>query len=147
MEYEQTKGSVKRKFTLHENHISIKSTPFGGNHTETNYEYKAVSETVSTALIRANSFSGYLWAGIFSIMFVAMFLFTEPPTETKDIIAVVLFIVAIVMFFISFIQRKRIPFQVFHNKDGAVLFDIGGDSNEFKELVSELKKRILLSNK
>jgi len=147
MEYEQTKGSVKRTFTLHENHISIKNTPFGGNHTETNYEYKVVSVTTSTALIRANSFSNYLWTGIFSIMIAVMFWFTEPQTQTKDIIAVVLFIVTIFMFFMSFIERKRIPFQVFHNNDGAVLFDIGGDSNDFQELVSELKKRILLSNK
>ena len=147
MEYKQTKGSVKRTFTLHENHISIKSTPFGGNHTETNYEYKAVSTTTSTALIRANSFSAYLWTSIFSIMIAVMFWFTDPQTQTKNIIAVVLFIVAIIMFFMSFMERKRIPFQVFHNKEGTVLFDIGGDSNEFKELVSELKKRILLSNK
>ena len=144
MEYEQRKGSVRRKFTLHENHISISSTPFLGNHTETNYEYKAVTKTVSNALIRPSACGNYLWGGFLILIFAALFLFNE--NQPQITVASVMGGLALTMFVMSFKERKRIPFQVFHNQEGAILFDIGGNTNEYNEFVSELKRRISFIN-
>ena len=106
--------------------------------------YKAVTETVSNALIRSSACTNYFWSGILILMFAVLFLFNE--NQPQITVASVMGGVALIMFVMSFKERKRIPFQVFHNQEGAILFDIGGTSNEYKEFVSELKRRTSSGN-
>jgi len=143
MKYTQTSVNPKREFSLGENHISIKQTPTLRNHREWNFEYSALTTTISTALVRRESFSFHLFYAGCALLMAVIFYFTdrEPVLLAWGIISVciVAFIVTLTM---AYIVRKRIPYFLFHNHEGLVLFEIGGISNEFDVFILELKKRI-----
>lgn len=143
MKYKQTIGKPRREFHLNENHILIKSSPFFGNHTEENYEYSSLTTTVSIAKQRPDSFSYFLLTGFFSLLWGVTYYLDEYQTGIiAPIISGGIFIVMLIM---AFTVRKRIPYLGFHNCYGIVLFDIGGNSDEFNKFISELKKRISLA--
>ena len=146
MKYAQLVGKPRREFTLHGDYIAIKSTPFFGNHTETNYEYKALTSRASNALVRQEPFFNYLLLTALILMF-AVTLFFDEYQEHAKLIASFLGCLCFLFLFMAFRLRKRIPYLIFHNLEGTILFDIGGESEEYHQFIFELKKRVSESKK
>lgn len=141
MKYKQLIANPKKELTLYDDHISVECNRFFGNYTQTNYEYGALTTTVSKALIRRDLFYNYVWSAVLVFMVSVLFFFNEDPL--LPMIRTALFAIGVTLLVIAFLVRKRIPFLIFHNHEGTVLFDIGGDSEEYDLFIAELKKRII----